>query len=206
MDSEQNNRRQRSGGFSLLELLVVIAVLLILVSMASLGMNQILQSVRMERAGRMILEEIQVARQFAASRNLSVELRVIEKPRGNAPGGPVFWCLQSGVRDKANTGNFTPVSRMAQLPAGVALAPEPGLSSIIGSLTPLISTHPAYRYIALVIRPTGALEPVSGLPLNQPWFMTAVPENKLGAPLADISDFVTVQIDPWTAQPTLYRP
>jgi len=190
----------------LLELLVVIAVVLILVSMASLGMNQILQSVRMEQAGRMILEEIQVARQFAVSRNLSVELRVIEMPRGNVPGAPVFWCLQSGMRDMANTGNFTTVGRMVQLPVGVALSPEPGLSSIIGSLPPLISTHPAYRYIALVIRPTGALEPVSGLPLNQPWFMTAVPENKLGAPLADISDFVTVQIDPWTARPTLYRP
>jgi len=196
-------RSRAATAFTLIELLVVTAIMLILVSMASLGLAQVMEGARMTQAGRSIVDEINLARQIAATRNVNVELRFMEQTRA---GTNVFCGLQSGVRNKAGDGTFVPVTRLTLLPDGVALAPQASLSSLIGSLTKSTATNPAYRYVAVIIRPSGSLEPASGLSLNQPWFVTAVPETKLGVDIAALKNFVTVQIDPWTARPTAYRP
>jgi len=189
------------------ELLVVIAIIVILTSIASVGMNQILRSTRMEQAGRMILDEINLARQIAAARNLNVELRFMEKTREETPGGGLTFCgMQSGVMSKTNSSLFVPVTRLAKLPGGMIMAPEAALSSILGSLPKTNSINPSYNYVSIVIRPTGALEPQTGLALNQPWFVTAIAEQDAGKGAADLKNFVTIQIDPWTTRPTFYRP
>ena len=205
MSTKHKISLRKPAAFSLVELLVVITIMLLLINFTSLGLNQVLKGMRIEQAGRLIMDEINLARQIAVARNLNVELRLIHKDRAGGTNG-VFYCLQSGVRSKSGDGAFTPVSRLAQLPDGMAMATNATLSSLIGSQVKSTSTNPAYSYVAVIIRPTGNLEPAAGLPLNQPWFVTAVPENKLGAGVTAIDNFVTVQIDPWTARPTAYRP
>jgi len=197
----------RLPAFTLVELLVVIAIITILATIASVGMNQIMQGTRMEQAGRVVLDEINLARQIAAARNVNVELRFIEKSRDDTPSSAaVFHGLQSGILNKTNAGQFSPVTRLTKLPGGVIMAPEVGLSSILGSLTKTNSSDPAYDFVSVVIRPTGALEPQSGLALNEPWFVTVVSETDAGAVASDLKNFITIQIDPWTARPTFYRP
>ena len=88
---------RKPAAFSLVELLVVITIMLLLINFTSLGLNQVLKGMRIEQAGRLIMDEINLARQIAVARNLNVELRLIHKDRAGGTNG-VFYCLQSGVR------------------------------------------------------------------------------------------------------------
>lgn len=186
------------AGFSLLELLMVVGIILVLFGMVTVGFNSILQSSRMEQAGRIVVDEINLARQTAMTKNRSVEIRFLrEVRRDGTRAEPVFWRMQVGVRGRTEDAEFEPLKGATQLPQGVALAPEGALSSLLaGGGGP----------VSLVIRPTGVLESRSDLSLKDQWFVTLVPERGLGKSLGDLTDFATVQIDPVTARPSLFRP
>lgn len=183
--------------------MVVVAVLIGLMVPA---VNQVLQGNRMEEAGRMIVDEIQLARQIAAARNLMVELRFVERSVDGSPANMAFRGLQSGVFNKTNSSEFIPLTRMALLPDGVIMSTNAQLSSILGALAKTTSSQFGYQYVSIAIRPTGMLEPQTGLALNQPWFVTAIPRSQSGKTIEEIDNFATVQVDPWTARPTLFRP
>jgi prepilin-type N-terminal cleavage/methylation domain-containing protein len=77
MDSDT----RKSRAFSLLELLIVIAILAMLSSVTVAGFNSIVASSRMDLAGRIVVDEIALARQMAVSRNENVLLRFQKQPR-----------------------------------------------------------------------------------------------------------------------------
>lgn len=189
------------SAFSLVELLAVTAVIVLLLGMGGLGLNQILQSSRMDQAGRMLVDEINFARQLATSRNRDVELRFIERSRN---GVPSFHGLQSGWYDSAGT--FVPATRLTRLPDGILFSERPELSSMIGLLPATNSPAPNLRHVAIAIGPAGFLEAQPGIGLNQPWFVTILRDRDSGKAIGSIDDFVTIQIDPWTARPSIYRP
>lgn len=192
----------RSGraGFSLVELLMVITIVMVLFGMVAVGFNSILQSSRMEQAGRILVDEINLARQTAATQNRSTEIRFFREVRQDGSSGvPIFWRMQVGTRGKTEDAEFEPVKGMTQLPQGIALAPEGALSSILAAAG-------GDAEVSVVIRPTGILEPRAGLSLKDEWFVTLVPERQLGQGLGDLKDFITVQMDPITARPSLFRP
>ncbi len=190
------------SGFTLLEMLVAISIIIILITLAVRGMGNVLDGRRMEEAGRIALDEINLARQLAASRNLNVEVRFIKKPRSTAASA-TYHALQRGMIEK--DGTFTPITGITALPDGIIFAPEGYLSSMIDAL-PKRNDSSGYTYTSVVIRPTGMIEPQPGLALNVPWFVTAIYEKDIGKGEENISNFVTLQIDPWTSRPVLYRP
>jgi len=199
---EMTHRLLAISAFTLLEMLVVISIIVILIALAVRGTGSVLDGRRMEEAGRIAMDEINLARQLAAARNLNVELRLIKKKR-NTDSIATFHAIQRGII--AKDGKFTPVTGITALPEGIVFAPEEDLSSMIDSL-PQKNSDAGYAYTAIVIRPTGMIEPQPGLDLNAPWFVTAIYERDSGKEEDKISNFVTIQIDPWTSRPVLYRP
>lgn len=190
-----------TSAFSLVELLVVIAIGIVLAGMATLGLNQMLQSSRLEQAGQIVMDEFHLARQLAVSRNGNVEIRFIETARN---GVTAFQCIQSG--QTGDDGNFIPASRLTCLPEGIIFSARTELSSLIGDLPKKEHTSPGSRYTAFVIRPSGFIEPQPEIGLTAPWFVTILPEKDGEKNTERLTDFVTVQIDPWTSRPTMYRP
>lgn len=188
------------AGFSLVELLMVVAIVMLLMTSAIIGFNSIVSSSRMEQAGRMVVDEFNIARQTAAARNANVEIRFILT---NRPGtsSNVFWQMESGMfSGKSANATFVPFRAKTRLPEGIIMAPSSGLSSILGNLTNNVAT--------LTVRPNGILEPRSGLSLSarNGWFITLVPDRKPVASINDTDDFITIQVDPITTRTTIYRP
>jgi len=188
--------------FTLVEMLVVIAIIALLGTLGVIAFKQILESSRMELAGRIIVDEINLARQVAASRNRNTEVRFIKKARDG--GDAVFYRVQTGWLDK--DGTFQPIAPEAKFPEGMILSPSAGRSSLIGLLSEKISTNPVYNYKALIIRPSGFIEPQNGIALDAPWFVTVLRARDEAKSDDGINDFITVQIDPWTSRSTIYRP
>lgn len=217
MDSEQDPSgtaaRLRGasgrGAFSLVELLVVIAIVAILSGIAINGFNSILNSSRMEQAGRTLIDEINLARQSAAARNENIELRFIRRGREAGSDAGVYWQLQAGTLTVSNSAtNFVPLKAAASLPVGTVLETNATLSPLLAAGVERSNASPSYKFVALTVRPTGEIEPLNTPPINQlpAWCVTIVPQRQLGQPFSQINDFVTVQIDPLTTRPRFYRP
>jgi uncharacterized protein (TIGR02596 family) len=201
--------RSARTAFSLVELLVVVAIIAILAGLSVTGFNSILRSSRLDQAGRAVLDEINLARQVASARNENVELRFIRRPRDDGSGSNVYWQVQSGVLSvTGTTTNFSPLRPAASLPAGTAMETNATLSPLLAWGQEKTQTNPNYKFVALTVRPTGEVEPVNTPPVNAlpQWCITIVPERQMGQPLAQIADFVTIQIDPLTSRPRSYRP
>lgn len=194
---------KKSRGFSLLELLVVIAILAILSTLTVAGFNSIVASSRMDLAGRIVFDEIALARQTALSRNENVQLHFQKKTR---PGSAeeTFCSVQTFIVNKSNPANNQPFKQASLLPEGVALESSNTYSPLL-ERAPLVSGKQD-RF--LTFRPNGEMEPIAGLDFqNLPdWCVTLVPERSLGKSLSEIADFITIQIDPLTSRPRSYRP
>lgn len=200
MGSKAGRAPFHCGGFSLVEMLVVLAVVAIMGAFAMLGLNSVLEGSRIEQAGRMILDEINLGRQTAVARNRNVEVRFIKKSRSGRPES--FCGIQTGWI--ANDGTFHPSGPAVTLPEGILLSALPERSSLLAASEVKTNDAPVYRYVPLIMKPSGFVEPHSGITLRDPWFVTATRERDEAS--AEIKDFITVQIDPWTSRPTFYRP
>lgn len=202
--------RKISAAFSLVELLAVIALLVVLLTFATIGFNSILTSSNLEQAGRTVLDEINLARQSAATRNANVEVRFIRKPSSESGNStPVFWQMQSGIHDKRNGNIFTPIHPPARLPAGTLLIENEKFSPMLHYIPKENSSLPAYEYVPVTIRPSGEINPVSSLPHSSrsQWCVTVISQKDAAAVSAsDLNDFITIQIDPLTSRAKVYRP
>lgn len=199
MNRAASRRPQRA--FTLAELLTVVALITLLIGFGTMAIGRMMAARRMEEAGRLIMDEFNRARQLAAGWNLRVEVRFVQASRHTGQP-PTFHLLQTGSLNAA--GEFQPVHTPTRLPEGVILATEAALSPLIGAQTPVSSGSTAYT--TLVIRPGGMLEPRAGLPMDRPWFLTAIFDRESGSSPDALSNFATVQIDPWTARPSLHTP
>ena len=193
--------------FSLIEMLIVIAVLALLTGLASLAFDQISLSMKLDQAGRMILDEISLARHGAATRNENVELRFIKAPTS---ADPYFSKIQSGVYDPGSgTPAFRPIRAPAILPPGVRLTTSGDLSPMLTSISSKTNSSPAYDYVPITIRPNGEIDPINAFPRGnrKKWCITLVSERMAGTSnVNDLNDFITIQIDPVTSRAKAYRP
>lgn len=195
--------RLRTAGFSLIEILSVIAVAATLAALTLPGINHTLGGMRITTATQIVVDEIQTARASALARNVPVEVWFLRD------GGP----FQS-VRTLALNpdGSSTWISRARSLPEGTVFAAQAEFSSIIGSQseeTPPESSQ-GTEGVRVRIHPSGALEPASTVTLgaNDPHYVTIASsagfDPETGSELPP--NFATIQINPLNARVTTHRP
>jgi uncharacterized protein (TIGR02596 family) len=200
------NRLHKQGSceaFSLLELLVVIAIVGLLSVLAASNLNSVLRSARLDTAARMFLADIDFARQAAFARNENVQLRLLRSERPDVSGPAVFWQWQVGLLDKVDS-SFTPLRRTGSFPMGMILDDSATHSPLLAALpVDAQSGHPV-----LTFRPNGELEPIAGLPFASlpRWCFTIHPDTYSGRDIAQMDDFVTIQIDPLNSRTRTFRP
>jgi len=177
-------------GFSLLELLVVTAVVAILLSFSVGAFSSALSGMNITRGAQSVVDAVNLARETAASRNNAVEV-VFSKDDSE---GEEFFRVISG-RIVGNDGRKTDVIRRQRLPSGVVLSTVDGLSSLLDGAT---------QEAVLRIRPNGELELPLGAATN--CFVTVVPTRDAKKEGAQLRNFAIIQVNPLTARTAVHRP
>lgn len=192
-----------------MELLVVIALLALLAGLSVPAVNSSLRASHLGGAGEQLVDQLNLARQTAISRNLPVEVRFYKLPgHGETPGAPPRTCraVQSFLLDDARA---VPIGRPHFFAAPVLCSDAIAESSLLADAL-LPERSPAateglptyglnYTYRAFHFKPGGS----TSLP-NTDAFVTLVLEND--KPLAQGANFFTVQIDPATGRSRTFRP
>jgi len=201
------------SAFSLLELLVVVAILSILMTLILPAMNSTLQGLHLTQGTQMILDQLSLARQVAISKNRVVEMRFYRLVDPSAAAGRQgYRAVQSF--ELQDDGTAKPLDKIRRLPEGIILDSGDTLSPLLGTArakvwttndtqVPLPQIGTSYNTSAVRLRPDGSTDlPVAG----QPWFATFHYENKGDALPSLPANFAMIQIDPWNGQTLLFRP
>jgi len=194
--------KNTGSGFSLVELLIVITIIGIMMVLAIPASSNLVSAQRITQATQAVVDEVNFCRQTASSKNAMVELCFVQ-----ALGENVY----SGVASRLihGDGTVTWQKKIAWFPAGVVLSSDSDFTNL---LTVTTSTFAApfprtlsNTYISVNIRPNGELNPITGRPTPDQWFVTVVLQRdaqKAGTP----KNYAVVQIDPLTARTTVLRP
>jgi uncharacterized protein (TIGR02596 family) len=188
--------------FSLLELLVVVAIVGLLAVLAVPGVSSTLEAQNISRAGRMVADELALARQEAMTRNRHVEVRIVKIPK---PDGPIWGGFQSWI---LNSSGAEPLTRATRLPESIMIADAVGLSPILHAANfsknrmPFPQSSGELEYVAIRFSPSGGLNPIPANPA-EPYF-TIVKETHKGTQAPP--NYLTILINPATGRTTLFQP
>ena len=193
--------RVRSA-FSLIELLVVVAIIGLLMTAAVPVLNSVLENGRLTQAATLVVNQFNLARQRASAENKNITVRFIQKDASSP-----YDRIQLVTLDSAN--NATPVSRLTTLPMQTAIASDTALTSLMSLESTASSAKDpslpelgtSYLYKQCTFRPRGSLD----LNIQSNWFATVVLQRNASNTTAP-ANFATIQIDPVNGGLQIYRP
>ena len=205
-----------SSAYSLIELLVVVAIIGFLSVLATAGLNSVSRSTKLANAAQRLGDQIALARQTAIARNLPVEVRLYKLPEFDVTtGGASLW---RGVQIFIMDGTIAvPASRLVLFPPRVIISENAAVSPLIqnsstglgAEITPASNvgafSTDNVRYKSFTIRPNGTLAASNSIP-DANWFLTLHQENDPKPDGLKPANFVTVQINPVTSKVTILRP
>lgn len=188
--------------FTLIELLVVLVVVGLLVGLTLPAFTQIAKSNSVVLAGRLVEDQMTLARQEATTVNRDMEVRFIQTQADpDLPGG--YRALQVWKVDHEE-GTAVAFSRLVTLPDGIAIDDRAALSPILGSDGVVQGSASFGRYgnrsyTGFRIRPNGRL--LSSItPANN--FVTIAAQTDQALPPVN---FYTIRINPITGRTKVYR-
>jgi len=183
--------------FSLIELLTVMAILALLLVMVVPSLNSLSDSNNLTVGGQALADQLNAARQNAASRNRAVEFRLIKQTAGT----PGYSAIQLWMTP--DKGTPIPLTRVLPLAKNVVVSENSQLSGILKTAkTDTMTVGGANAtYAAFQVLPNGIVLPV--IPMTDS-YLTIVPLRLAAENKAD--NYVTVQVNPITGTPLVYRP
>jgi len=204
MNHADSRHSSRPGGFSLIEILLVIAILVMLAVVALPAIGPVLAGSNINRAGITATDSILRARQEAVSRNREVQVLFYNF---SAPASAQGWRAVQVFRvEQSSTGRtIVPASRVTLLPEGSMISSNAALSPLLfadASLkgTTNLPSYGATSYAGFRFRPNGSLSSEINSTNN---FLTLQAASARGNPPAN---YYTLQINPVTGKVTAYRP
>lgn len=194
----------RRRAFSLVELLVVVAILVLLLTLIAPAFNSALRGGAITRSGQTLSDQIAFARQAAIARNQTVTLRILKMPGEGVEHEPRYRGIQAVAQQ--DDGTLKSLSRVVKLEAGNEISDTAGLSSIIAK--PSVSGNADINganvpYVGFRFRPDGAAD--LDLTSTDGWYLTVVDSLKASTDAVP-QNFFTVRLDPFTGQTRVFRP
>ena len=193
------------AGFSLLELIIVMAILIALLGASVTTFQKSARASNVASAGEIVVGNLSLAQQIANTYNRQVEVRFYRMP--DDTGAMAYRAFQLfRIEPSGNKAATKPI----RFPQSVVLASATDKTSFL-----TLTTHPAdassprlprvgtnYQYVAFQFKPTGetSLDPASK------WFLTLILENDPIQPSGLPANFLTIQIDPVSGKPSVFRP
>jgi uncharacterized protein (TIGR02596 family) len=213
--------RARRRGFSLVELLVVLAIIAIVSALAVPAIGSALRSYKLDTTGQVVVNQLNLARQTALSRGHAVQVRFYQLPDYNAvtTGAPsVYRGMQTFVEGDPIQGTPVTVATTAMIkpilfPAPVVISTATGTGPVspllpatpnsADPLNPLPVYQANYKYAVFHFKPDGSTD-ISGTGnVNS---ITLVIENDKIATGGLPANFETIAIDPLNGAVRSFRP
>lgn len=221
VSSVDSRLRRRSSspklgrGFSLIEMITVIAVIGLIVAMTAPMLFSTLKANRLTAAGEELINRISLAQQMAVSRNHEVEMRFYSYSDLEDPGSAPHYratLIVKPVVDPAGT-ETEPVilGEISRLRNGIVVGDSIALSPILADSarssqtdTDEIIQGTTASYKSIRFRPDGTCD-LTSVPADS--YITVVEERDVQSATGDIpKNFFAIQIDPYTSRCTTYRP
>jgi uncharacterized protein (TIGR02596 family) len=199
---DQVTSHSRASAFSLIELMIVIALLGLLTVLAVPALNSVMRGSNINLAGQTITDQLALARQDAVTRNRDVQVRFYRMTNGSTPG---WRAVQLWRIDQGPTGPTTnAIGRLVQIPEGIIIATNNSLSPLITTPSFTGTTNlPGYGptpYAGFRFRANGSLEST----------VTAARGYLTLAPASDTNEtpvnYFTIQLNPLTGKTLIFRP
>ena len=188
---------QKRNGFSLVELLMVMAIIGVLTTLSVTGLSSLMSSNHLNEATVVVQGQLELARQTAKTLNRSVQLRLY-KDQNNTGAAPSIDCLQIVVpAENSATEVDQPVEKPMLLPQSVIIADSTtdlnlmdfsASSSTFTSFKPSPPSNYTDCYI-LTFSPTGAITATAANGSTNPssnnstvyWSLSLVPQTQYRA-------------------------
>jgi uncharacterized protein (TIGR02596 family) len=191
--------------FSLIEMLVVIAIVALLASMTLPAFHAVTSGVTLERGGQDVASLLALARENAIAKSRPVEIRLIKST--SSSGQTVYRGVQPWIV-KDDSGTFKPLGRLTWLPDAVAITEQSQLSPMFGANVQVGTMTVAgsnCAYVSFGFRPNGSLVAGTNLISSTNSCLTVVAEKDLsssGTP----QNFYSIYINPTTGDVRTFRP
>jgi len=215
-------RGASTAGFSLLELLTVIAMFGILASFTMPAVSSVMRASDLRTGSQILSEQLGLARQMAIAKNRSVEMRLYQYAVSPETGNGKFRALQTF--EIQESGAAVPLGRVYRLPSSTLI--DSGTSDLQSTLSSIITAtsssglSPAaasgsdvdyalpeigrsYRCVKFRFMPDGSTD-LS--PASASWFLTLHHASEGDGLSKAPSDYSTVQIDPANGRTRIYHP
>ncbi|HSI61882.1 MAG TPA: Verru_Chthon cassette protein D [Candidatus Saccharimonadia bacterium] len=210
----------RAGGFTLVEMVIVVTIMMILVTLAVSTMGGMMETLRMKESVSAIRNSMEHARQLAIASDRNVVFRIYRL--SDDMGAHAWRGFEYGVEEWVTDPNdpeyvdpsspgfrttFVSAAPMERLSGGLVFHPAAVFSVLIDSAQAGLEkgedkgTDGAPRsYTSFKFTPEGRCN----LPGTNAWTLTIVPE-KSAAESTLPPDYTALQLDPSTARARVYR-
>lgn len=188
-------------GFSLIELLTVVALVAIVSVFLAPSVSGILRGSNLSLAGNTIADHLSLAWQEAVTTNRDVEVRFYEF---TSKGKSTWQALQTWKLDQTPTGpSAIPVSRVSVIPESIVITTDDDLSPLISNApkqgTVDVPSYGSTPYRSFGFRANGSLD----ISVGASNYVTLINAVDAGKPLVN---YVTIQINPVTGKIDTFRP
>jgi len=202
------------GGFSLIEILVVVSIVAAITAATLPAFNQLIFGSNLIVSGELLRDNLTLARQTSLTRNRPVEVRFY-KLQGSNASSPEYQALQLFIQNP--NGIYEALTKVIYFRKSIILSTDTELSSLFDTnklktaigeggtadfKLPGVGTD--YEYLAFNFKPDGGTNLSQVKP--QDCYVTLVSNTAVTADGQAPSNFVTVQIDPVVGKISVLRP
>jgi uncharacterized protein (TIGR02596 family) len=193
----------RRRAFSLVELLVVMAIMVLVLTLLTPAFNSVLRGGAITRSGQSVSDQLALARQTAIARNQIVTVRFLKMPGDGVETEPRYRGMQAVAQQ--DDGSLKPLSRVVKLDPNNEISDTAELSTIIAKPSVSGSTDVAGKsvpYAGFRFRPDGSTD--LDLTSSDGWYLTIKDTQPSADPIP--TNFFTIRMDPFTGQTRVFRP
>lgn len=214
------NKPLKHKGFTLIEMMVVVAMIALIVAAVAPMVFSTLISTRLASAGETLAGQLSLAHQIAVSRNMTVEVRFYQYEDPESPSS-LSAVRALAIMQASETGSASQLGKQLTdtyyLPSGIAIGQTEALSPLLASSAirseadreKIIKRSSNARYKAFQIRGDGTTN-IEQLMRNEYMpnksYVTLAEDRAIGNGQSVPKNFYAVQIDPVTGRTTSYRP